>query len=444
MLPSIFKAYDIRGVYPTDFSNRLAYHVGRALVMYTGATKVVLGYDARTSTPALLSEMREGLLDAGVTVIDIGLVTTPMFSFAVVSEPDAAGVMITASHNPPQYNGFKLFRKGTEDIGGKTGLQEIAAIIERGIPAPSGKRGEIIVRDVLPAYLAKVFFVAGVAALDAHIGIDVGNGMAGVPLPAFLARSGIRAEVLYGEVDCSFPNHEANPVKLETLSELQRLVREKQLLFGAAFDGDADRVGFVDETGAYVPGDILGAFLAQELLRDEPGSLILGTSNSGRMLREAVLAAGGRFDLVPVGRANVKDRVRSAGALFAAEMSCHFYYRDFFNVESTLLTILLVTKAILRAGKPFSELLAPLRAYAASGELNFAVSDAKETLAAIDSHFGPDAASIHREDGLRMEFGDWMFSLRASNTEPLVRLNLEADTPALMEEKREVLRGFLR
>ncbi|MFH0928062.1 MAG: phosphomannomutase/phosphoglucomutase [bacterium] len=432
---AIFKAYDIRGVYPMDFGDETPYRVAQALVEFTKARRVVLGYDARKSTPKLLGEVKKGLLDLGVEVVDVGLVTTPMFYFAVASDKKAgAGLMVTASHNPAKYNGFKLVSAEARPIGGKSGMSEIAKCAEVA-PFPRVRGGKIIKRAILKSYLDQVFKVAGVKKLPLKVAIDAGNGMVGVPLPTFLKRAGLQAKVLYGKVDCSFPNHEANPLKEKTLVELKKLIASSRAQVGIAYDGDADRVGFIDERGHTVPGDLVGALIATELLKKHRRALIFGDVRSGWAYKESVEAAGGKFELCPVGHANIKKLMREKGALFAAEMSYHFYFKDFFYFESALLATLLLLKIVAEKKRPLSELLKPFQKYAASGEKNFEVKNAAGVIAAIRKKYGSKAEKIADFDGLRLEFTDWWLSFRASNTEPLLRLNLEARTEKLMKEK---------
>lgn len=442
--PSIFKAYDIRGVYPEDFSDRTGYRVAQALVRFTKAHRVVLGYDARTSSPALVKEVREGLRSTGVEIIDVGLVTTPMFYFAVASDKKVgAGIMVTASHNPAKYNGFKLVAADAVPIGGKSGMDLIKEYAQSG-PYPAEGKGKLVRKKILNKYLVQVFKVAGVKKLPIKVVIDAGNGMVGMPLKTFIRRAGLRAQVLYGEVDCSFPNHEANPIKDETLKDLKMWVKKSRAKAGIAFDGDADRVGFIDERGERVPGDIIGALIATELLKASPAGLVLGGVNVGWDMKEAVEAAGGRFALTPVGHANIKRAMRLNGAIFAAEISYHFYYKSFYKFESTLLTTLLVLKKLLESGKPMSELLEPFRKYFGSGEINSEVEYKDLVMEKIFQRYRDEAREVNLEDGMRLDFQDWWFSVRPSNTEPLLRLNVEASSRKIMEEKREELLGLIR
>jgi phosphomannomutase len=438
--PSIFKAYDIRGVAPQEFTDDVPELVGRALVAMTSAKRVILGRDARTSSPDLVAGVMKGLLACGVEVIDVGLCTTPMFNFAVASDSLAdAGIMITASHNPPKYNGMKMVRKGAVPIPG-TDIGEGVMTLAKG-ERKDVEGGSVMQREILPAYIDTVLKLAqidGVAGMKStRIVLDCGNGMVGVPLRSFLQRTGILARVLFEDVDCSFPNHEANPVKDSTLVDLQREVVAEGAAFGVAFDGDADRVGFVDERGVRIPGDQIGALIAESLLQKD--ELVFGDVNAGWAFREAVERAGGKFELTKVGHANIKRAMRERQALVAAELSYHFYYRDFFYVESELLTLLLVLKRYVTSGKKMSELMEPYRKYFASGEVNFTVLDASAVLARVRAQLEGEAVKVLDFDGLRMEFADWWFSLRASNTEPLVRLNVEAKTQERMEEMRHAL-----
>jgi len=456
---SIFKAYDIRGVVPKEFDAQAAYRIAQAVVKVTGAKRVVLGYDARGSSPKIVERVREALLDQGVLVIDIGLVTTPMFNFAVASDSSIqAGIMVTASHNPPEYNGMKLVSGLARPIGAGSGMEKVRQYAHLAPFPPVEKRGKVVSEDVSKDYLNEIFQIAKWKKLNAkqkkrlaelRLVIDAGNGMVGVLLKKFLKQAGIKAEVLFEKVDCRFPNHEANPVKASTLKALMKQILKSKAAFGVAFDGDADRLGVVDDKGERVPGDLVGALIATELLAAATpavrrSALILGDTNAGWAFKEQIESLGAKFKIVPVGHANIKAKMRETEALFAAELSYHFYYRDFYNVESTLLSLLLLVRSMLSGEAPLSERLKPLKKYFASGEVNCEIEAPVKVLKKILETFMPENPTVLTDDGIRLEFEDWWFSLRPSNTEPVVRLNVEATSKKLMEKKRDQITAMLR
>lgn len=436
---SIFKAYDIRGLSPGELDAEIALRVGQALVAETGAKAVIVGRDMRETTPELERAVVAGILGQGADAIRIGLTTTPMFYFAVAFyELHDAGVMVTASHNPPQYNGFKMVRDDAMPIGRGSGMERIRDRVLAG-RAPEKPAGKEIETGVVDAYVSRLTELAPPDSVGKmRIAIDAGNGMAGHTLPQVLAAyPSLESERLYFELDGTFPNHEANPIKYETLRDLEARVRETGAAFGVAFDGDADRVGIVDENGAVVEAHYVLALLATECLRENPGATILMDVRCSRSVSDAVGAAGGRALMTPVGHAFIKRIMRETGAVMAGELSSHFYFKDFFGVECSDLVFLKLAAIVSREGKPLSELIAPFRTWSHSGEINFKVADKQAAIDAIEERYAKGAKSVWREDGVRLDFEDWWVSVRSSNTEPVLRLVVEARTPEMMAEKRD-------
>lgn len=436
---SIFKAYDIRGLSPGEITEEIAYCVGQAVVLETGAKLVVVGRDMRQTSVLLEVSLIEGIKSRGADVRTIGLTTTPMFYFAVAKDSThEAGVMVTASHNPSAYNGFKMVRARAVPIGQGSGMEHIRDAVIAGRLPSLEKTGLAQEMDVLNEYVA---FMNGLVSSDSlsnmKIVIDAGNGMAGHTLPALLASyPSLQTEHLYFELDGRFPNHEANPLKIETLDKLRADVVSFGAAFGAAYDGDADRIGIVDERGEVVESSLLLALLAPVFLEKFPGAKVLYDVRCSKIVSEVIVEKGGTADMCRVGHAFIKKQLRESGAVMAGELSGHFYFKDFFGVESTDLVFLTVAALLTKTGKKLSELIAPLRKYAHSGEINFKVEDKQKVIAVIEEKYGKDALNIWREDGVRLDFKDWWVSLRSSNTEPLLRLVLEAQTGELMEEKK--------
>lgn len=443
---NIFKAYDIRGTSPGEITPEFAERLGRAFVHFTEAKTVVVGRDMRKTSPELAEALIKGIISQGADVIDIGMVSTPMFYFAV-GEYDLhdAGIMVTASHNPAKYNGFKLVRGDAFPIGALSGMPELRDLVISDKEFPDEKTGNVVESDIKEAYLEKIFSLCEPKDLNQfRIAIDNGNGMGGVILPDLLKNIPGWNSTLYMDPDGSFPNHEANPLKEETLTELKKMVKEKKADLGAAFDGDSDRIGFVDENGAAVPGDLLIAVLAPRILEVYPGAPVLYDVRCSLAVKEAILAAGGKPMMCPVGHALVKKMFRDNGAVFGGEVSMHYYFKDFYGgMESTDLVLLILLSLMTDTGKKLSELVAPHKKYFHSGEINFTVADKAAAIKTIEEKYAPSAKEVIRIDGVRMEFGDWWLSIRVSNTEPLLRLNLEAKTKAKMEEAREEISNIL-
>jgi phosphomannomutase len=442
---SIFKAYDIRGIYPDDLNEKVAYLVGRAVVAFTGAKAVVIGHDVRSSSDPLVKAVIKGVTDQGADAVDIGISSTPMLNFSVAAYDEyEAGIMITASHNPKEYNGLKMCYGNALPIGGDTGMAEIKKLVTEGKFA-EGQKGKAIKKNILDAYVKKVFSLVDVNEIKPlKVVIDAGNSVGAISLPEIFKKIPCKLIPLYFELDGNFPNHEANPLKEETLVDLKKKVLEEEADLGVAMDGDADRIGFVDEKGQTVRGDLIEALVAKELLKEKPGELVLYDVRSSQVIKEEVEKAGGRAEMCRVGHALIKKQMWDSGALFAGEFSSHFYYRDFYKVESGDLTMLKIFEIISQAGKPFSEIVAPLLRYSHSGEINFKVADKEGVMKELEKKYGRGAKEISHLDGIRLDFPDWWFNVRPSNTEPLLRLNLEAKTKELMEEKKKELEKIIR
>ena len=445
---AVFKAYDIRGTVPDQLNPELAYQVGSATAQFLGCGRLVVGRDARSHSPAIGDALVRGMLDAGASVLDIGLVTTPMVYYAVDAEGAAGGVMVTASHNPGNYNGFKICREHAIPIGEATGLKAIEAIamdvtVPTGdlMPAPA----LCDAKDVLAGYVRHVLGVGG--RLPAHpikLAIDCGNGMAGVALAPLLdtwEREGrIEVERLYFEPDGTFPNHEADPLKIENLSAVAAAVKQSGADFGVAFDGDGDRAVFVDEHGQPISSDLTTALLARHQLRAQPDGLVLYDLRSSRAVPEEVRAAGGRPEMCRVGHSFVKAQMRESGAMFAGELSGHFYFRFSPDLvaDDAVAAFVAVLAMLADEGASLSTLVDPLRRYHASGEINRTVEAIDTLLGEVENEHA-DAPTVSRLDGLYVSYDDWWFNLRPSNTEPVLRLNLEANTRAKMEAERDRL-----
>jgi len=442
---SIFKAYDIRGLSPGEMDSALARRLGSAFVRFTGARTIAVGRDMRETSLALTEALIAGIRSQGASVVDLGLVSTPIFYFGVANYPEHdAGIMVTASHNPAKYNGFKLVRRGAVPIGAASGMWEFRDLViskEEFLPRAEG---ELRTLNPRTDYLQKIFSIVPPKELAPfRIAVDTGNGMGGVIVPELFARLPGELFPLCLELDGTFPNHEANPLKTETLTDLRKEVAARSADLGVAFDGDADRVGFVDETGEPVPGDLMAALLAPRLLRTAPGAAVLYDVRSSWVVKEEILRVGGKPVVTPVGHGLVKGVMKETDAVFGSELSMHYYYRDFFTVESGDLTLLHLLALMTEHGRPLSELLRPLRRYVQSGELNFELKDKEGAVARIEERYASKAREIVRIDGLRMEFDDWWFSVRLSNTEPLLRLNLEAKERGVMDARKEELTALI-
>jgi len=432
----IFKAYDVRGIYPDELDEDAAYRMGIGFArseLLAAGHDIVIGRDMRESSDSLFDAFASGANAGGLDVIDIGLCTTPMLYFAVNMLNAAGGAMITASHNPGQYNGFKLVREEAIPIGGDTGLDRIKQEALMASRTGNGTHGSTIRQEEILERYATFFAQRFSVDLINPVVIDTGNGMAGAILPRILQDQQITYLRLFFEPNGRFPHHEANPLKEENLRQLREAMKKTPGSIGVAFDGDADRVCFLDEAGHVVRGDLLVALLAPRFLSGRPGGKILYDLRSSRIVPEEIRKFGGQPIRTRVGHAFIKQIMRKERALFGGELSYHFYFSEFFNCESGIFAMLEVLDIIAESGQSLAELIDPLRKYSHSGEINFRVECVDDALRTIESHFSD--GRISHLDGLSVEYEDWWFSLRPSNTEPLLRLNLEANTCSLAEEK---------
>jgi phosphomannomutase len=437
---AIFKAYDIRGIVPQELDARTAYAIGRAIAHFIGQGPIAVGRDARAHSPELSGALIDGIRDEGLSVLDLGLVATPMLYFGVEALAAAAGVMVTASHNPAEYNGFKVCRAHAIPVGEDSGLREIEALVAARADAPkSSVRGDLKSEDVRVGYLEHVLSV-GQHRPMLKVAIDCGNGMAGVGLEPLLERLPLDVVRLYFEPDGRFPNHEADPLKLENLAAVSKAVREEGADFGVAFDGDGDRAVFVDGSGKAVSADLASALIARHLLERNPGALVLYDLRSSRIVAEEVERSGGVAHMCRVGHSFVKAQMREEGAIFAGELSGHLYFRfsDDLVADDGTAAFVAMLDVLGAEARPLAELIEPLRRYAASGEINSRVEDVDHVLETIEAEHA-SAPEISHLDGLYVRYPTWWFNIRPSNTEPVLRLNLEADTAAEMERRRDEL-----
>jgi phosphomannomutase len=444
MKPEIFKAYDIRGTYPDQLDADAARAIGRGVARFLGTGPVVVGRDMRESGIALREGLVAGLRAEGLDVIDVGRVSTPMVYFATTSRGAGGGVMITASHNPGAYNGFKLCGRNAVPIGIETGLVDVRAHAERlhgaALPAPRGALASDGVREDYYRMLLDAF----PARPRLSCVIDAGNGIAGEALAGLLDRLALDATRLYFEPDGSFPNHEADPLKLENLEALQHEVRRRGADLGIAFDGDGDRAVFVDENAEPVPADLSSALFAREVLGQglmgaKAGEAVVYDLRSSRVVAEEIRRAGGRPVRSRVGHAFIKKTMRDEGACFGGELSGHYYFRlpGGYVADDGAAAMMLMLQVLESSGRRLSELWSPLRRYAQSGEINRRVADVAEVTRRVRAAF-PDGKADDL-DGLTVQYDDWWFNLRPSNTEPLLRLNVEAQSPAEMLARRDQL-----
>jgi phosphomannomutase len=439
-LARIVKAYDIRGVVPDELDESLARDFGAAFVRVVDASTIVTAHDMRESSPGLARAFAEGAASQGADVVEAGLGSTDLLYYAAGSL-DVPGAMFTASHNPAKYNGIKLCRAGASPVGQDTGLADIRALVEQGVPSYDGAAGSISQRDLLADYAAYMKkLVPGIAQIRRlSVVVDAGNGMGGLTVPVVFDGLPVDLTSLYFELDGSFPNHEANPIEPENLRDLQAKVRETGADIGLAFDGDADRCFVVDERGELVSPSVLTALIAVRELEKEPGATVIHNLITSHAVPEIVREHGGNPVRTRVGHSFIKATMAETGAVFGGEHSGHFYFRDFWRADSGMLAALHALAALGTTDGPLSALLAEYSRYAASGEINSEVSDPKAKMADVESAFGArDGAKVDHLDGLTVDLADgsW-FNLRPSNTEPLLRLNVEAPDDATMQTLRD-------
>jgi phosphomannomutase len=444
--PSVFKAYDVRGLYPSQLDEEGAAAIGRAYVEQFSPRRIAVGRDMRLSSPTMAAAVTEGASAAGAEVLDIGLVGTEMVYFAVGELGLDGGVMVTASHNPKDYTGMKIVRAGALPVGGDSGLLDVRdRAMSEGQSLGPGPQGHVREEDIWPAYVDRVMSFVDVSAIPPlKVVVDAANGMAGTMLPPILERLPIDAVRCYFEPDGTFPNHEPNPLLPENREFIVGKTLDEGADFGVAFDGDADRCFFVDDTGEFVPGDFATALFAEAVLEKEPGAKIIYDVRASWAVPEAIERAGGVPLVNRVGHAFIKLRMREEQAAFAGEVSGHYYFRDFSQADSGVIPFLLMLERVSKGGGKLSELLRPFRErYFITGELNTRVTDVPGKVRALEERFGR-AGTVSHLDGLSVDAADWHFNVRPSNTEPLLRLNLEARSEELMERKRDEVLAMIR
>ncbi|MEX0832703.1 MAG: phosphomannomutase/phosphoglucomutase [Actinomycetota bacterium] len=441
-LSRIFKAYDIRGVYPDELDEDAARRIAAAFAEWAARPSIILGRDCRLSSPALAAAFAEGANSRGADVVDIGLASTDLLSFASGSL-EVPGAMLTASHNPPEYNGIKLSLAGAVPVGEETGLKDIQALAERDEYPPAPKQGGVEKRDLLEPYVEHVLSfidVNNVAPLT--VVADTANGMGGLVVPAVFSRLPVKLIHLFPELDGTFPNHPADPINPENQRDLKAAVKEHGADIGLAFDGDADRVFVVDERAEGVSGSLVTALVAERMLERYPGSKIVYNLICSWTVPEVIREKGGEPVRTRVGHSFIKKIMADTGAVFGGEHSGHYYFQDHYRADSGLIAALIVLETLSTAGVPLSKLLQPFRRYHASGEINSVVTDQQGTMERLAEVFSDGKQD--RTDGLTIEYEDWWFNVRPSNTEPLLRLNVEAKTKELLEEKTAELLSLIR
>jgi phosphomannomutase len=446
--PSIFKAYDVRGVYGETLNEEVAYRIGRAAAQYLQVSEIAVGRDMRSSSPQIATALITGITDQGVNAIDLGLTTTDGLYFAVGKFAYSAGIMVTASHNPAKYNGMKFCRAEAFPISLDTGLADIRDLAisgARDINVKPSRRGEVAKRDITDDFVNHAL-----SFIDIHkikplkVVIDAGNGMAGLIMPRVFKHLPCQLIPLYFELDGSFPNHPASPIEPQNMVDVQRKVRETGADVGAAFDGDADRMFPVDEHGNLVDGSQVTAMVANSLLHKHPGATVLHNLIVSKSVPELVTKLGGKAVRTRVGHSFIKADMRAVNGIFAGEHSGHFFFRDNWYADSGLIALLIMLELISVEGKSLSEIIRPLDTWIRSGEINSTVADAHAKLDALEAYFSKGALSVDKLDGLTVDYGDWWFNVRASNTEPLLRLNVEVKDQALLQRKRDELLAFIR
>ncbi len=437
-MSGIFKAYDIRGIYPDQLNESIAEDIGRAYIEFTKAKKVVVGRDMRPHSEPLFKAMAKGMTEQGADVIDIGLCSTPMSYFANAMLKAEGSIMITASHNTGEWNGFKLCLANAVPISGATGIGDIERIVTEKSWTPSPTKGSISTCDVSAEYGQ---FLRRHAKMNRKpkIVVDYANSMGIYEIAGI--EDLFEIIPLYKELDGTFPNHEANPLHLETLNAIRAKVKETGAEFGAAFDGDADRCGFIDDKGEIIPMDLFTALIAQDILSEGPATILYDLRSSWAV-KECIEANGGKAIMSRVGHAFIKAQMRENDAVFAGELSGHYYFKENSTAESQGLALIKLSNLVCKTGKKVSELVAPLRKYFASGEINSKVSDVKPILAKIKTTYTD--GRMFELDGISVEYPNWWFNVRASNTEPLVRLIVEAKDQATMEARRDELLKLIR
>ena len=447
--PSIFKAYDVRGLYPQEVNENAARLIGRGFVAFLGATRIAVSRDMRLSSPSMAAAFIDGATLQGADVVDYGMMGTDMMYYAVARDGHDGGVQITASHNPKEYNGIKMVRKDAFPLSGEAGINDIRDLIAGGaLPPPAATRGTVTTRNVVDDYIRHVLSFIDLPVLAPfNVVLDAGSGIAGMVAPLLFRHIPTRRlTTLCFEVDGTFPNHEANPLIEENRRDITERVIAEKADIGIAWDGDADRCFFLDGEGEFVPGDFVTALLAEAFLIKSPGQKIVYDVRASYAVKDTAAKYGSEALMNRVGHAFFKKRMREENAIFGGEVTGHYYFRDNFYADNGFIPALLILELMSRKGKTLRELLAPLREkYFISGEINTKVADMNKALAKIDGLAARyQAGTVYTMDGVSAEFPDWHFNVRGSNTEPMLRLNLEATTAALMHAKRDEVLAFIR
>ena len=446
--PSIFKAYDVRGLYPSEVNEDAARQIGRGFASYLGAKRIAVSRDMRLSSPSIARAFIEGATGQGTDVVDYGMMGTDMLYFAVARDGHDGGVQITASHNPKEYNGIKMVRREAFPLSGDEGIGDIRDMIAGNrLPAESPRKGRVSQMEVLDDYVKHVLsFIDPSIIKPFNVVLDAGSGMAGLVAPKLFEGLPCRTTRLCFEIDGTFPNHEANPLIEENRRDIVERVKRDGADIGIAWDGDADRVFFIDGTGEFIAGDFVTALLAEAFLIKHPGAKIVYDVRASYAVKDTVARYGGTALMNRVGHAFFKRRMREDQAIFGGEVTGHYYFRDNFYADNGFIPALLILELMSRKGQTLRELLAPLREkYFISGEINTRVSSMDLVAKKLDGLAAQySTGNVYQLDGVSAEFPDWHFNVRASNTEPMLRLNLEALTPELMERKRDEVLGFIR
>jgi phosphomannomutase len=441
----IFKAYDIRGTYPDDLNEEVGYAIGRAFVTFLQVNEVIVGHDMRLSSPQMFDAVTRGLMDQGANVTSIGMVSTDQYYYACATL-DKAGIMVTASHNPAQYSGFKMVKKMPQLLSGDQGIQDLRRIVENDAYAKPTRKGQMTEKDLSEEFVQMVLSLIDTGALASlKVIADTGNGMVGPILKRIYERLPvIDLTGMYLEPDGSLPNHGLDPLQPENRAELQQRVMAEGADVGFAFDGDGDRFFTIDDRGEFVAGDYMTALMGQYLLEKHPGSKIIYDVRASWAVPDLIKAAGGTPLMERVGHAFIKQRMAQENALFAGEVTGHYYFRDFFYADSGIIPSLIILEMLSKKGAKLSDLLKPLEAkYFISGEINTRISgDPKAKMQELAETFKD--GRVEWLDGVSVTYHDWHFNVRPSNTEPLLRLNLEATSQQLMEEKRDQVLGIIR
>lgn len=442
--PEIFRAYDIRGIYPSTINESTSYLIGRAFVKFLKKPQpnIVVGRDNRLSSTQLFKALTKGILEQGGNVIDIGLALTPMLYFSVAHFKFDGGINITASHNPPEYNGFKLVREEAIPISGTTGLKEIKKLANQTFEAPT-KRGKLIKKKVLNEYIKfnlKDFNLKEIKPLK--IIIDTANAVAGIVVPEFFKKTNCKIYHLFSELDGSFPNHLPTPHEEKNLKWLKEEVKKKKANLGIAFDGDGDRIIFVDENGKMIEGDLITSLLVSLILKENSGEKVLCDVRSSNVVRDAVKENRGKVVIGRIGHSFIKEKMRKENIIFQGELNGHYYLKDHYFSEAPFFVIFKILEEISKTKKKISELVKPFQRYFHSGEINFKVENKREVLKNLEKKY--KGGKISKIDGLRVDFPDWWFNARPSQTEPVLRLVVEAKTKKLMIEKKKELSSLIK